>query len=91
MLEKNIQKKILQYLKSIGAYAVKTMITSKNGVPDVLVCYQSKFIGFEIKQPNEKATVLQDYNLSLIQKAGGLGFVVRDVEEVKLILANIVI
>ena len=85
-MESNIQKKILRYLKDIGAYAVKTMVSSRNGTPDILCCFNGRFYAFEVKDILGKATELQGYNIRLIQKAGGRASVVRCVNDVKQIL-----
>jgi Holliday junction resolvase len=79
MTESQFQQKVIQFLKSIGAYHVKIWGGGfqKAGIPDLLVCYKGKFIGIELKTDKGKASVLQKYNISKIQKAGGIGIVLR--------------
>ena len=72
-----------------GAYIVKTIVTNRNGVPDILACFKGKFIAFEVKQPGKKATELQQYNINEIQKAGGSAYCVHSLDEVKVIIENI--
>lgn len=43
MNEQGIQKKILTYLDSIGAYSFKVLSANKNGVHDIVGCYKGKF------------------------------------------------
>lgn len=89
MLEQDIQSKVINYLKSAGAYIVKTMKASKGGTPDVLCCYQGKFYAMEIKRPGEIPEPLQRYQLEKIQKAGGIAGVVRSVDDAKLMLDKV--
>ena len=87
MRESQIQRKILQYLKSIeNLYYIKTVVTNLSGVPDVIVCYKGQFIAFEIKRPGGKVSKLQEYNMERIREAGGKAYVVFDVDSVKHII-----
>lgn len=88
MNEQGYQSKVIKYLESKGAYVVKTIKTSKKGVPDLLVCYKGKFIGIEMKTPSTRSNLsdLQIHNLALISKAGGYGIVGVDTEDVDRIL-----
>lgn len=85
MREKNIENKIKSYLKSVGAYYVKYHGNqfSQVGVPDILACYKGAFIGIEVKNETGKTSPLQDVNLKMINEAGGIGIVARNVEQVK--------
>lgn len=87
MQEKQIQKKIIDYLKSIGAYVIKTVVTSRSGVPDIIACYRGVFLAFEVKKEDGVVSKLQEYNIQEIKKAGGTCAVVRSLDEVKRIIA----
>ena len=82
MTEKDIQKKILNCLRQENVYAVKVVLASKNGVPDILACINGQFVAFEVKN-GDKGVVskLQEYNIEQIKKSMGLAFVVRSVDE----------
>ena len=84
MIEQKIQRQILNYLESIGAYSVKIIAATKAGIPDILACYKGIFLGIEVKTPETKYNVseLQKYNLSQIEKAGGYTAVVWSIEQV---------
>ena len=83
-MEKNIQSKILKNLKSQGYYAVKMILSSKNGVPDILSCINGKFVAFEVKDGQKGVvTELQNYNISKIIESGGYAFVVRTFDDYK--------
>ena len=86
MLEKDLQKKCIDYLHNKGAYTVKVISANKSGVPDILACVPvvittdmvgdtlGLFVGAEIKNPNGKGVTspLQKRNIKQIQNAGGL-------------------
>lgn len=88
MKEQDYQKKIIDFLKSKGAYVVKVIRASKAGVPDVICCYKGRFIAIEVKRPEtiKNVSKLQAYNLELIQVAGGIGFVAYSKDHVRKVL-----
>jgi len=88
MKESEIQKKILDYLKLQGAYAVKVIQASKAGVPDIICCYKGKFIAIEVKTPKTKynTSELQKLNIEWINQAKGIVIVAWDLEQVKRLL-----
>ena len=85
MLEGKVQKEILTYLKENKIFHFRFQAQSNlNGVPDVICCYKGLFIGLELKrEKGGRATGLQEKKLEAINNAGGIGVVVRSVEEVK--------
>ena len=89
MLEKDIVNSIKKALTKKGAWVVKTHGSLHvAGLPDLIVCYEGRFIGIEVKRPETRHTVTprQQKVLDLIEEAGGQGFVATSVEEV---LANL--
>ena len=86
--EQQIQTEIIKWLRSRGYYVVKTILAGRSGVPDILTCIQGKFYAFEVKQGHKKATKLQDYNIQLIEKAGGAAWVVTSLDDVKKAINN---
>ena len=84
MKEQIVQKKIIKYLESKGAYVVKVVSASKKGVPDIIACYKGKFIAIEVKAPGKERNVteLQKYNLEKIREAGGISLVASQVEDI---------
>lgn len=88
MTEQQIQKKIIDYLESIGAYTIKVITANKSGVPDVHACYQGRWISIECKVPGEQPEPLQYHHLNKIQKAGGLATWATSVDQVKLFITQ---
>ena len=76
MKEQQIQSKIINDLHSMGAYVVKVISASKDGVPDIIGCINGLFFAIEVKKDAKcKATKLQMLNLDRISKSKGLSFV----------------
>lgn len=75
--ESKIQEEILKYLKSQGYYVVKTVVSNKSGVPDILFCKDGKFCAIEVKATGKKKNVteLQKHHLYLINASGGTAIV----------------
>lgn len=83
MSEAAIQNKIIKYLKSIGAYTIKTISTNRNGTPDILCCLNGKFIALEVKTNKGITSALQEHHIKEIKNCGGIAAVVRSVDDVK--------
>ena len=90
MKESAVQKKIIDYLHSIGAWTVKTIQCNKAGVLDILCCYKGKFVALEVKRDiyakMNETSELQQRTIKQIIAAGGVAGVVTCVTEVKDIL-----
>ena len=85
--EQDIQKEILDFLRSIGYLAIKQNnigIYARAGVPDIIACSsEGKFIGIEVKRPGQKPKPIQDAFLDAINKIGGVAFCATSVDDVK--------
>jgi Holliday junction resolvase len=90
MKEQDVQKKIINYLESLGAWTVKTISTNKRGTPDVLACLNGRFIAIEVKAKGKMSTLtpIQKYQLDLIEKSGGIAIAADSLEKVKEILSQ---
>jgi len=90
MTEQQLQASIIKYLKD-KAYIVKVMVASKNGIPDLLICYKGLFVGIELKLPTRLDTVteLQKYNIEEIERNKGIGMVISSLSEIKDLLSKI--
>ena len=49
-----------------------------SGIPDIIACYQGRFIGIEAKANGGKPTALQLKNLNDIKNCGGQALVVDE-------------
>ena len=91
--EKLFENKIKSYLKSIGAYFIKTHGDrfSRVGTPDIIACINGNFVAVEVKAENGKPSDLQLYHLEQIRKAGAHAFLLypKDFEDFKKICENL--
>ncbi len=88
--EKKVKAKVVEVLKGFGAYYfyASTGGYGASGVPDIICCYKSRFIGIECKAGKGKTTALQEKNIAQIIAQGGLAIVVNEdnIEEVRTLL-----
>jgi len=78
--EAKVKAKVVSILKAAGAYYFYPVTGGfgNSGVPDIIVCYQGRFIGIECKAGANKPTPLQEKNLAQIQAAGGTSLVINE-------------
>lgn len=93
MLEKDLQKAVMKYLRDKGAFAFHPHGggIQRKGLPDVIFCYWGRYGGLELKVPGRENTLtrLQAQTLKRIREAGGIGELVTSVSEVRDILRDI--
>ncbi len=73
--ESRFKIRVLAVLKQIpDLYVIKIQQVGLRGCPDIFMCYQGKFVAWELKVPPNKvkAGSLQEFYLEQIQKAGGI-------------------
>ena len=87
-IESRLQTKIKQWLKGKGAYSVTIWGggLQTRGIPDILVCYKSIFVGLELKTDTGRATPEQIENLHRIKEAGGIAMICRSLKEIESVL-----
>jgi len=78
--ERKVKLKVTKLLSERGAYWFYPVASGYGsaGIPDIVCCYHSKFIGIECKAGNGKTTALQENNLDRIKACGGFALVVRE-------------
>lgn len=83
--EARLTKKIIEALRKEGALAEKIHggTFQSRGLPDVIACLDSFFLGLEVKMPGKEKTVtkLQRKKLWAIYNAGGVAMMVTSVEQ----------
>ena len=89
MTEQMLQTQIIKYLESQKAYVIKTITTSKSGVPDIIACHQGHFYAFEVKRQGGVIAPLQLHNQLLVQQAGGTALIVDNLPIVQSIFQPI--
>ena len=93
--EAEIQKMILQWLRLHGAWVIRLnggamkvgdrfiRFSDTRGAPDILCCWQGKLVGIECKRKGGKASPDQLACIDAINRAGGVAFVARGIEDVE--------
>lgn len=89
MLESRIQRAIISYLESLGAYVVNVVKAGKAGTPDIVCCVYGLFVGIEVKRPGHEPRPLQEYHLKKIGEAQGHTLVATCVQDVQEFVANL--
>jgi hypothetical protein len=78
--EKKVKKKVVEILKQYSAYYFYPVTGGfgASGVPDIIACYNGRFLGIEVKADAKKRgpTALQKKNLDQINATGGVGVVI---------------
>ena len=78
--EKWVKRQVVSRLRELGAYYFFPVATGymSSGVPDIVACYKSKFIGIECKANGNKPTPLQTKNLNEIKLCLGIALVIDE-------------
>lgn len=86
--EKAFENKVKTFLKSMGAYFIKTHGDrfSRVGTPDILACLNGRFVAVEVKAENGKPSELQLYHIKQIKESGGIAYILypKDFDKFKL-------
>jgi len=78
--EGKVKKKVTDILKALNIYYFTPVSGGygKSGVPDIVACFNGRFIGIECKAGQNQPTALQTAQLEAIKRARGLAFVVNE-------------
>lgn len=78
--EKKVKDQVTKLLDSMNAYWFYPVMGGygSSGIPDIVACYKSVFIGIECKAGDNTPTALQMKNLNSIARAGGYSAVINE-------------
>lgn len=78
--EHKVKSSCIEVLKRHGAYYFYPMTGGygRSGIPDIIVCFNGRFLGIECKAGTNKPTALQQREMEHIRKAGGATLVIRE-------------
>lgn len=82
-LEAAVVRRIMRLLKKRGAWFIKTTGVSKVGCPDIIACYNGRFLAIECKSAVGTTSRKQDYELYCIKDSGGVAIVASTVDQVE--------
>ena len=78
--ESRLSREIMKRMKLYGAFCFKVWGSDHMmaGLPDIIGCYNGRFLAFETKTPDKRknTSARQDYVIGLIRKAGGIAEVI---------------
>ena len=85
--EGKVKARIKDYLNTLGVWHFSPPANGfgRSGIPDLVCCFQGRFIGIEVKAPGKRTntTTMQDREIASINAAGGTALVVDDVAQIK--------
>jgi len=85
--ETKIMREIENYLRDNRIWFLRVNADSSTvGVPDLIVCYEGKLVGLEVKTPSGKPTGLQLKVMEAIRESGGHGGFPTSLDEAVAIL-----
>ena len=78
--EKKVKNKVVKLLKDKGIYYFfpATYGMGRSGVPDIVCCFNGRFLAVECKAGSNKPTTLQLRELSAIRESGGEALVINE-------------
>lgn len=84
-----LQPKVIKVLETeYYAYVIKVQVASVSGHMDIIACINGLFYGFEIKYKTDTPSELQKQKINKLIDAGGRGYFIRSVEQLRNILDN---
>ncbi|EAD5566586.1 VRR-NUC domain-containing protein [Listeria monocytogenes] len=83
MREKEVERKLVKEVKTVGGICPKFVSPGLSGVPDRLVLLPNGKMAFvEVKAPNKKPRLLQVHRMKQLEELGFQCFVLDEVEQI---------
>ena len=78
--EAKVKAAVKKLLDEMGIYHFSPVQNGmgRAGIPDIIGCYNGRFLGIECKAGKGKTTALQDLELEKIRQAKGFTFIVNE-------------
>lgn len=78
--EAKVKAAVKKVLDEMGIYHFSPVQNGmgRAGIPDIIGCYNGRFLGIECKAGKGKTTALQDLELEKIRQAKGFAYVVNE-------------
>lgn len=78
--EGKVKKQVVELLKEAGVYYFFPVTGGfgRSGVPDIVCCWNGRFLAIECKAGDNQPTALQEREMNRIQNAGGDAFVINE-------------
>lgn len=92
--EGRVKTQVKDWLNAHGVWHFSPVSNGmgRHGIPDLICCYQGRFLGIECKAPGKRHTVtpLQQRELRKIDAAGGIALVVDDASQLPHLLGDMI-
>jgi hypothetical protein len=92
--EGRVKTQVKDWLNAHGVWHFSPVSNGmgRHGIPDLICCYQGRFLGIECKAPGKRHTVtpLQQRELRKIDAAGGIALVVDDASQLPHLLGDLI-
>ena len=87
-LESKLEKEVGNYMKGHRVWQLARFQaqSNQNGLPDRIYLYKGVLLGLELKTDKGNPTDLQVLKLKAINDNGGIGLIIRNIEEVEKVL-----
>ena len=90
MKESQIERRLVEGVKRLGGMCLKFVSPGTLGVPDrIIITAKGRVIFVELKAETGRLTIIQRYVIGEMQKRGADARVVKGIDEVKELLAEI--
>lgn len=84
MREQELVRQVRDLLALLGAWHMRNvgLLEAQRGLPDIVACYQGRFIAIECKGARGRLRPEQERQLAELRRAGALCIVARSLEDV---------
>lgn len=75
-----VKARLKKQLDELGIYHFSPFQAGlgRSGIPDIICCYNGRFVAIECKAGNNKPTALQEREMNAIRQSHGLAFVINE-------------
>jgi hypothetical protein len=82
MLESYIERRLVEYVKSLGGLCIKLDAQSYSGIPDRMIILPHKILFVELKQKGKKPRPLQEVWIERLRKLNQEVIVIDEVTQI---------
>ena len=89
--ESKLEQEVEKFMQSKGIWQLARFQaqSNQNGLPDRLYLYKGYLLGLELKTDEGSPTQLQLKKIDAINKNGGIGLIIRNLEKVRVLITII--
>lgn len=76
-----LSKRVIHFLEKHGCVVTNVIAASKAGTSDLIACINGRYVALEIKGKGDTLKPLQAEKLNRVIQAGGVGMVVKSLDD----------